>query len=554
MNLWTTLGMQASSDERDIKRAYAKKLKVTRPDDDPVAFQQLHDAYESALRLARQAFQADADADDGLAPAPAYPELPAPAPAAAPAMEQARQLWVDFLPNSGAQPRQLLSRIAASDAMLNMEVRECFELYAAEYCATGECSDALREDAAAHFGWDDDLSFIQRYVPDAASQMVARIRAGRSLAMFTRLAPTDSAVAELLAPSVSRTGFLMTTSRKFTLNMRHLLRAIEWDHPELAHFKLNPDVLALWKRRADSARYFVEYAGVSVMAGMLLCLTLLIGLSALDVTHHATATIFMLTQAGSIGGGLALAFLTPLGTLERWAQRVTHGRHVLLSDWRMRPVVQFGWIGALAIASVLILVPHPGQFLIVAVRVMAFAALLAALFANSAAFDFMSFFFGTAIGIFIGIDTAAHSELQHGFFTTCAVLICVIQLICRGGADFWQFAGVPESRLPGLRLVWMCGMIYFLLGADHTPLPLQLHTALAMLWMIAGALLSRPSILPLFAILGSIFINVAILATQPATTALKQRPLSAIALAMVAITIFIGVNMKRAREHQHQFA
>lgn len=43
------LGLEADADERAIKRAYAQRLRVTRPDEDPVGFQQLHEAYQSAL-------------------------------------------------------------------------------------------------------------------------------------------------------------------------------------------------------------------------------------------------------------------------------------------------------------------------------------------------------------------------------------------------------------------------------------------------------------------------------------------------------------------------
>lgn len=47
----TWLGLDDSTpvDVRAIKRAYAQRLRVTRPDDDPVAFQQLHAAYQDAL-------------------------------------------------------------------------------------------------------------------------------------------------------------------------------------------------------------------------------------------------------------------------------------------------------------------------------------------------------------------------------------------------------------------------------------------------------------------------------------------------------------------------
>ncbi|KRG48558.1 J domain-containing protein [Stenotrophomonas beteli] len=47
------LALDRDADERAIKRAYAQRLRVTRPEDDLVAFQQLHEAYQAALAWAR---------------------------------------------------------------------------------------------------------------------------------------------------------------------------------------------------------------------------------------------------------------------------------------------------------------------------------------------------------------------------------------------------------------------------------------------------------------------------------------------------------------------
>lgn len=61
------LGLAADADERAIKRAYAARLKVTRPDDDPAGFQQLHETYKSALAWSRHRMEmvtADDDGDD----------------------------------------------------------------------------------------------------------------------------------------------------------------------------------------------------------------------------------------------------------------------------------------------------------------------------------------------------------------------------------------------------------------------------------------------------------------------------------------------------------
>ena len=46
---FAALGLRPDADERAIKRAYAARLKTTRPDEDPEGFQRLNEAYQAAL-------------------------------------------------------------------------------------------------------------------------------------------------------------------------------------------------------------------------------------------------------------------------------------------------------------------------------------------------------------------------------------------------------------------------------------------------------------------------------------------------------------------------
>ena len=47
---WSILEIESTSEKKKIKQAYAKRLKKCRPDDDPVAFQEIHQAYKTALK------------------------------------------------------------------------------------------------------------------------------------------------------------------------------------------------------------------------------------------------------------------------------------------------------------------------------------------------------------------------------------------------------------------------------------------------------------------------------------------------------------------------
>ncbi len=64
MAIWDILEIEATSDTKVIKRAYAKKLKVTRPDEDPKGFQELHWAYKTALQHAEWMARREAEGDE----------------------------------------------------------------------------------------------------------------------------------------------------------------------------------------------------------------------------------------------------------------------------------------------------------------------------------------------------------------------------------------------------------------------------------------------------------------------------------------------------------
>lgn len=98
------LGIDLDADERAIKRAYAAKLRATRPDEDPEGFQQLNEAYQTALamlrhRLAQEAFAAQESDTDS------EPQAPAEAPAVEATAANAQPEDVDHDGSTAAEPQ-----------------------------------------------------------------------------------------------------------------------------------------------------------------------------------------------------------------------------------------------------------------------------------------------------------------------------------------------------------------------------------------------------------------------------------------------------------------
>lgn len=61
MGIWELLEIEPTSDPSVIKRAYAKKLKIYHPEDDPEGYQRLREAYDQALKHTKQTVQFQTD-------------------------------------------------------------------------------------------------------------------------------------------------------------------------------------------------------------------------------------------------------------------------------------------------------------------------------------------------------------------------------------------------------------------------------------------------------------------------------------------------------------
>lgn len=582
--MWEVLGIARTHDERSIKRAYAVKLKVTRPDDDPVAFQLLNDCFQHALAYARQQ-----RAEPAASPEPAVPAEPAmavqdvvtyapaeprpairlaqpvrtvpppvptapPAPAGTSAAEQARQLWATFIGTATVQPRQRLSKLSDGDALLNMEVREQFELCAARYCASDACSDELREAVVAHYGWETDHALIARQLPQETRRLLTQLRAARSYAYFQQHKNTDLAVKVLLA---KRDGLhrLQTCDATFMRKMRELVAAIHTHHPEMLELKLDHARFAVWEGRVARKRYFVQTFIYSIVVGMLLWLLLLGALSRLNVGSDWSGSANVCAMAVSFGGFAWYAFKGP-GAGPQWRDSALSARvQHLLYDLRYQPRWQFGWLPPFIAVATLLFVPEPGPLLRLVVAVGLVVCVLAAAFATSAIMNGVTF--AIVMAAAFGLGTALNEKSLAYNVPTCSLAaFCFIMMLIRGGRDVPGMAALAPETLLKLRILWFAGVIV-LIGTAHLPFAVGapgMYAVAGWLWLCAGVLLACPSFNLIYAFIGAVMVNILAEQLSPKPSLLATPAFMHLFAGMTLVMMFMSVNMIRAHGSQHQFS
>ena len=367
-SIWRELAISPSTDEREIRRAYARRLKIVQPEDDPQGFQALRAAFEQAMNHARHAaweadngWNEDDAVDEGLdasaapagenhAPPPAKPLTGASPQDPALIAEMARdradrdehQRRCDALSEALRQPAPdgdaVLTALVAvfrSPALGALDVHESTEHWLGQLTGQrGPGFDALLEPAIAFFGWD------HRPVGDHWNPGLAALQHREDVETIRRLRNPDSPAHDSYMALSRPVGWRMRLDARLKPELGRriadLLARIDQEAPYVLGY-LNADSVAWWRTYLSRPRLG------ATSCWFIIAITLLAGFYAASEAPAGAGGVRFMTglAAGLISSTLLALAAHHLLVLPRWKR---------LNDISREPGfwIRSGWVPASA--------------------------------------------------------------------------------------------------------------------------------------------------------------------------------------------------------------
>jgi len=296
---WKVLGIPRESDRGAIRRAYAQKLRVTHPEDDPQGFMALRQAYEAALSWVDHGggWTDEDEADDwgarataiALADESAGAEIdgdPLPPPEPDPEAEARAADRAELQRRTAAFAAALrgpwhgdaaaltakLDAILTAPAMMEIETREGIENWLAVVLADEiPRSDPVLRAAIDAFGWENEGKH-----PYAVEQVLRRIDEWRVIQTLRRGDHALSAAWEVLthekAPDWRRR--IGALRPGIAARVRQLFNLADYQVRGIAH-SFDPGAVAWWRAHLEKPRFgFVDLAVMFLAAGLALGLAI----------------------------------------------------------------------------------------------------------------------------------------------------------------------------------------------------------------------------------------------------------------------------------------
>jgi hypothetical protein len=526
--LWEILGTEPTGDERALKRAYAKRLKVTRPEDDPAAFQELRDAYEYALRHAHLFAGELPETQAAEAAVAETPEAPSMEPADLwgvidePAQQAHAELW-GVIARDDAPPPELwgvvaidpaqeaanlwqgclawmrhadagdaLARMLQDDAMLNLDVREEFDLCALRYCASAGYDLALRQALFEQLDWEHDFSYLARSHADLVRSAVQRYRADRSFAHFSDNRDSYPGLDCIMSQQPPSAYARQLFDEKFTLQLRELLHAIRWQHGEMLAYKLDTDLFEQWEHAVHGKRYFKQTALASGGLGFVLHFMLAGVLDAAGFKLGDTAAYASLLGFQALAFAVlamhALRWPTPLFARLDSLQEALQDRLPVL--WQRPGLRQLGWIAPYLVLALMLFLPERSDTMRLVTAGGLCASALLAYAMNRQLLHGMLLLLVLGMSLFAAMFMSGKGQSALAIGDAMPMMFCLAALALRSATGLYGDCGWPEALLPRLRAAWLIGCAGLLLQLYLQLLPAALVGATLYAWSCAGLLFS----------------------------------------------------------------
>lgn len=349
-SIWRELAISPSTDEREIRRAYARRLKIVHPEDDPQGFQALRDAYEQALHRARHAAWQDLQSavpeagQDAEAAAEPDADLPQPADEDQPADRDETRL------DAVATDDVLAGEIARDQADRTEHQRRCDALLAALNRPTVDEESILNalidvfhsralgaldthqstehwlgqlaaqrspafavlvEPTVAFFGWD------RRPVGEHWSPGLGALQHREDLDTLKRLRspghPAHASFVALAKPMRFKDRVAARFSPDFRKQIGDLLARIDYETPYVLNY-LNPDSIAWWREHLSRPRF-----GLSSLALVIIPVAVCALIAAVqNGAGRSTVPPLIMIAGGLIGGLLSVLAGHYFLILPRW--------------------------------------------------------------------------------------------------------------------------------------------------------------------------------------------------------------------------------------------